>query len=117
MDTLTLKGIEVLCIIGELPEERNREQRLMVNVDLACDCSAAGASDSIRDTIDYAEMSHTIRRALREAKCRLIERAAEEVAAVCLREPRVASVRVSVEKSGAVVGLASAVVTIERSRK
>ncbi len=114
MDTIRLGNIEVLCIIGDLPEERAREQRLLVDVTLEADLSAVMASDRISDTIDYAALSGEIRDALRSAKCRLIERAAGVVADVCLEDPRVERVTVCVKKSGCVPGLGSAEVRITR---
>ena len=50
-DRLELRGLEVECIIGDLPEERGREQRLLVDVSLGCDLAAAGASDALCDTV------------------------------------------------------------------
>ena len=114
MDTIRLANIEVLCIIGDLPEERDREQRLLVDVTLETDLSAVMASDRISDTIDYAALSREIRDALRSAKCRLIERAAGVVADVCLEDPRVERVTVCVRNFGTVKGLGSAEVKIVR---
>jgi len=115
-DRLELLGLEVACIIGDLPEERGHEQRLLIDVSLACDLAAAGASDALRDTVDYAALAAAIRAELRAARCQMIERAAECVARVCLGDPRVRSVRVRVEKQGAVPGLRAAAVTVTRQR-
>ncbi|MDD2460549.1 MAG: dihydroneopterin aldolase [Kiritimatiellia bacterium] len=115
-DRLELLGLEVACVIGDLPEERGREQRLLVDVTLACDLSAAGASDALSDTVDYAALAETIRASLRTARCHMIERAAECVARVCLGNTRVRSARVRVEKQGAVPGLRAAAVTVTRER-
>ena len=115
-DRLELRGLEVECIIGDLPEERGREQRLLVDVSLVCDLAAAGASDALCDTVDYAALAHAVRAALRQARCHMIECAAERVAQVCLADPRVAGVRVRVEKSGVVPGLRAAAVEIVRGR-
>ena len=54
MDTLKINGIEVECVLGDLPEERTREQKIQVDVSLELDLEAASASDSIDDTVDYA---------------------------------------------------------------
>ena len=115
-DRLELLGLEVACVIGDLPEERGREQRLLVDVSLACDLAAAGTSDDLRDTVDYAALAEAIRRRVRAARCRMIERAAELAAQVCLEDPRVSEVGVRVEKTGAVPGLRSAAVEITRFR-
>ena len=114
MDQLKLNGIEVECIIGDLPEERESEQRLLVDVALDIDLADAAASDRLDDTVDYALLVGNIREALEDARCRLLERAAGIVADVCLEEPRVERAAVTVRKFGSVPGVASAAVTLVR---
>ncbi|MGN0846097.1 MAG: dihydroneopterin aldolase [Kiritimatiellia bacterium] len=114
MDALRLNGIEVECILGDLPEERVVEQRILVDVALELDLQEAALSDSLNDTVDYALLVGNIREALEEARCRLLERAADVVADVCLADPRVEHVTVSVRKFGSVSGLGSAEVKITR---
>ena len=75
---LRLDGIEVDCVIGERPDERDRLQRLKVDVDMEIPSTAA-ETDSLADTVDYAALAEKIRAALVEAKCRMIERAAKVV--------------------------------------
>jgi len=114
VDELKLNGIEVECVLGDLPEERTREQKILVDVTLALDLQAAAATDRIADTVDYALLVGNIREALEEARCRLLERAAEVVADVCLADPRVEHATVSVRKFATVPGLVSAEVRIAR---
>ena len=115
MDQLKLNGIEVECIIGDQPEERENEQRLLVDVALDIDLADAAESDRREDTVDYALLVGNIREALEEAQCRLLERAAGVVADVCLSDPRVERVTVGVRKFGSVSGLGSAEVKVTRS--
>jgi dihydroneopterin aldolase len=116
LDVLRLNGIEVACIIGDLPEERQREQRLVVDAALELDLSAAAASDALADTMDYAALTRRIRERLRGAKCRLVERAAALVLEECLADSRVMRATVAVRKSGCVPGLASAEVVLSRNQ-
>ena len=115
MDQLKLNGIEVECIIGDLPEERENEQRLLVDVALDIDLADAAESDRLEDTVDYALLVGNIREALEDAQCRLLERAAGVVADVCLADPRVERVAVGVRQCGSVSGLGSAEVKVTRS--
>ena len=115
MDQLKLNGIEVECILGDLPEERENEQRLLVDVALDIDLADAAESDLLEDTVDYALLVGNIREALEDAQCRLLERAAGVVADVCLSDPRVERVTVGVRKFGSVSGLGSAEVKVTRS--
>ena len=109
---LRLNGLDVDCIIGERPDERERPQRLRVDVELAVDGRAA-ETDDLGDAVDYAALAEAIRTALAEAKCRLIERAAKVVRDVCLADPRISAASVSVTKTGAVPCLASATAVLD----
>ncbi len=116
MDKLELRGLEVRCVIGDLPAERDRERALTLDVALTCDFGAVCASDRVEDTVDYAVLAEAIREALRQARFRMIESAAARVAAVCLEAPRVSEVRVRIAKPDAVAGLREAAVEIVRRR-
>ena len=116
VDKLELRGLEVACVIGDRPEERDREQTLTVDVSLSLDFSAVAGSDALCDTVDYVVLADAVRAALRQARCRMLERAAECVARVCLADPRVAEARVRVEKPGVIPGLRAAAVEITRQR-
>ena len=107
---LELNGLEVDCIIGELPEERVRNQRLVLDVQLDI-CSDSAFSDELADTVDYAALADSIRSALIVAECRMIERAAKVAHDICIADQKVRSAKVKVTKSGAIKRLASASAT------
>jgi len=112
---LELDSLEVDCVIGDLPEERERERRVTVSATLDVG-DAAGATDSLADTADYAALAAGIRDALVRGRCRMLERAASVAADVCLADPRVRSAKVRVAKDGAVPGLKSAAAVCEKSK-
>jgi dihydroneopterin aldolase len=107
MTELFINGIEVDCVIGERPDERCRNQRLLVDVVLAVD-TKADETDELGDTVDYASLADRIRSMLVAAKCKMIERAARLAYELCRSERGVVSAKVTVTKSGAVPGLRSA---------
>ena len=104
---LRLDGIDVDCIIGDLPDERNRLQRLRIDVEVVVPDDVA-SSDDLADTADYVALAEKERSSLVVAKCRMIERAAKVAAEACLSVPRVESATVKVMKAGAVEGIESA---------
>lgn len=108
---LRIGEIAVDCIIGDLPEEREKTQRVTVDIEMEIP-SLCAETDSVDDTVDYAALSLAVRSALVESKCRMIERAAKTVYETVAGFAGCASkVSVSVKKSGAVegVGFAEAV--------
>ena len=112
---LELKGIEADCIIGDRPDERERTQRLAVDVKLEIG-DAVAESDDLDDTVDYAALTEEIRTALAAAKCRMIERAAKVVCDLCMEDAKVCAAAVKVTKAGAVAHLGSASATIAADR-
>lgn len=100
---LKLNGIEVDCVIGERPDERERIQRIYVDVELDLPSTAA-ETDDLADTVDYAALANLIREALVAARCRMIERAAK----IAYDVLPVRTAKVVVTKCGAVPGMASA---------
>ena len=113
---LKLNGLAVDCVIGERPDERDRLQRLCVDVELEVSDRVA-ETDELADAVDYAALADRIRAALVAAKCRMIERAAKIACDVCLGDAKVRSATVTVTKSGAVPGLASAAAVYRQERK
>ena len=115
MTILSLNGLEVECILGDLPHERCTPQRITLDATLEV-TGVADATDMLKDTVDYAALSAEMSAALTGAKCRLLERAARIAAEVCIAGANVGRATVTVTKHGAVPGLKSASATFSVSR-
>jgi dihydroneopterin aldolase len=108
-DRLHIVGLRVECIVGILPEERVREQTLELNLDLHVSTAPAAASGKITDTLDYDRIAHEVSALLRFRRYRLLEMAAEEVAAMLLGvHDRLVQVELRVLKPRALEGRAEA---------
>ncbi|MDD4816460.1 MAG: dihydroneopterin aldolase [Victivallaceae bacterium] len=117
MDKIILRGLEVSTVIGTAESERLAPRMLLLDIELSANLEAAGKSDDLRNTVDYAALAAAIRTLGTENRFFLIERFANEAARLCLAaSPLVAGVTVRVEKAGCVSGLAAAVVEIRRER-
>jgi len=116
MDEISIRRLAVSCIIGCNPPERTHEHTVYVSASLACDCSKAGHSDDLNDTINYHALAMSLRDIALKGKYHLIEAMAEAMAADCLRHEGVVSVRITVEKPSAIEDAECAAVTIERRR-
>ena len=116
MDIVFLEGLEVPCYVGCTAAERETPQSLRVDVQLHCaDLSRAGKTDDLNATIDYRLATEMIAE-LQGKQYLLIERVAEVLAAVALRNPLVVKVQITVRKRPPVQGLEIAGVQIMRSR-
>jgi dihydroneopterin aldolase len=105
---------------GVLPEEQTLGQRFVVDVELATDLRAAGTSDDLDRTVNYAAVYASVREIVTGPPKRLIEAVAEQIAATILADhPAVERIVVRLRKpevpiAGSVLG--SAEVAIERDR-
>jgi 7,8-dihydroneopterin aldolase/epimerase/oxygenase len=112
-DTVSIRGLSVSAVIGAYDWERDVEQTLVFNVDLAADVHKAATSDDLADAINYAAVTETITAVVRDGKFRLIETAASRVADRLLADFVLTWLRVEVVKPRPAEGF-SAAVTIER---
>lgn len=118
MDLIRIRGLELDCIVGIRPFEREREQRVHLDIALGLDLSRAGRAGRIALTCDYSEVADEVIAMLRFRRYHLIEMATEEVAAMLLGTyPAVDMVEVRLDKPGALDGRARvASVEIQRTR-
>jgi FolB domain-containing protein len=108
-DAIRIRDLEVGCTIGINPDERTREQPLVVQVELQIDLAAAGRSAKITDTCNYDRVADEIAALLKFRRYRLLESAAEELSAMLLAvHPVVAGVRLRIDKPEALRGRAGA---------
>ena len=98
MDTISLHGISVECFIGVNPEEKLQKQKLVIDVELYCSTEMAGKSDDLKDTISYAAVFEKVKDFVENKRFNLIEKAAEECAAIILQQFDVEAVKVIVKK-------------------
>jgi len=97
-DTIELKGLRAMVICGALPEERERRQPVEVDVEVEVDLAAAGQSDALEDTVDYARLLAEIELVLTKERFTLLERLAQRVCDVLLIDERVCVATVAVHK-------------------
>ncbi|MEZ5145078.1 MAG: dihydroneopterin aldolase [Acidimicrobiales bacterium] len=97
-DCIELRGLRAVGICGALPEEQARPQPLEVDLDLEADLTAAGASDDLADTVDYAAVAARIEQVVTTERFTLLERLAQRLCDVVLDDDRVLAVTVAVRK-------------------
>jgi dihydroneopterin aldolase/D-erythro-7,8-dihydroneopterin triphosphate epimerase len=113
-DLILIRDLHLRCIIGIHEWEREKRQDVLVNIELEADCAPAGASDDFSDAVDYRALSKKVINLVEESDFFLVEKMAEEIAALCLADPRVEVARVRVEKPGALRFARSVGVEVER---
>jgi D-erythro-7,8-dihydroneopterin triphosphate epimerase len=116
-DEIRIEDLLLRTVIGINGEERRDRQDVLINLVLFVDTRAAGRTDKIADApVNYRDVAKRVITVVEESRFHLIERLAEEIANLCLEEPGVERVRVSVAKPGALRFARSVGIVIERKR-
>jgi FolB domain-containing protein len=98
-DVIELRGLRLRAIVGVLDWERRVTQPLELDLDVALDLSAAGASDDLADTVDYGRLCEVAQAVATEGRFLLLEALAERVAeALLTTDGRIEAVTVAVRK-------------------
>ncbi|MCP5229577.1 dihydroneopterin aldolase [Accumulibacter sp.] len=114
MDIIFIDALRASTQIGIYPREKAMPQTIEISLQIGTSTASAGASDDIRDTIDYATVAERLRSELASRHFNLLERLAEYVATLLLEDFGATWVRVSIAKLGMMSGVQRVGVVIER---
>lgn len=114
--TVLVRGLVVMCSIGILPEEQDTQQRVRVSVELTAPAGSPFPGDNRRRVINYEKIVAAIRAIAASGHIDLCEGFAERLAAACFADPRVAQVRITVEKLDVFADAEGVGTVLERSR-
>ena len=116
-DRLIIRNLELQCIIGAEDWERLMPQRVVVDIELRGDFSAAADSDDLADAMDYRTACIKAAEVAEASEFRLVETLADRIARVALTtHPCITSAIVAVHKPLALAGFGRANVTVEVTR-
>ncbi len=100
-DSILLEGMTFYGYHGVNPEERVLGQRFVVDLEAYLDLAVPAGSDSLEDTVNYADLNNTTRAIVEGEPYNLIEAVAEAVAQGVLAYHSVSAVRVQIKKPSA----------------
>ncbi|HEY3379104.1 MAG TPA: dihydroneopterin aldolase [Armatimonadota bacterium] len=116
MDRILIKDLLTRCVIGVNEGERRNKQDVLINIALQVDLRTPGRTDQLDDTVNYSALKKRILAMVDNSSFYLVEALAEHIAELCLEEPLVAQVQVTVEKPTALRFARSVGVDILRER-
>ena len=112
-----IRGLELRCVIGVEDWERRMPQRVVVDIELRGNFSAAAESDDLADAVDYRTVCVKAMEVAAEGQYRLVEALADRIARTVLGTHEcVSEVTVSVFKPLALVGFGDAEARVEVTR-
>ena len=115
MDIIFIDEMRAETWVGIYPREKAVAQTIEISLQIGVSTASAGASDDIRDTVDYAVVVERLRADLKASHFNLLEKLTEHIATWLLENFAAQWVRVSVAKLGMMPGVKRVGVIIERS--
>jgi len=115
-DRIFIRDLRAETIIGIFDWERKVRQTISFDLEFPADIRKAAKTDRIEDTLNYKSVAKRVLAFVEASECALVETLADQVAQLILREFAVPSVKVLLNKVGAVRGSRDVGVEIERTR-
>lgn len=117
-DYIKIEGLEVFANHGVFKEEVSLGQKFIISAKLGLDVSAAGLTDDLEKSVNYAHVCKFITEFSRNNTFKLIETVAEKLArAVLLEFSNVKECEITVKKPWAPIGLPLECVSVTVERK
>jgi dihydroneopterin aldolase len=104
-DRIALRGLRAHGRHGVYAFERERGQMFRVDAVLELDTRPAAAGDDLGRTVNYADLAHQLYAVLSGDPVNLLETLAQRLADVCLADPLVGAVEITVHKPQAELGV------------
>ena len=117
MDTVFITDLRIETRIGVYEWEKHVRQPVVLNIEIAMPHSRASASDELEDALDYAAVVARLQHFVSDHPHELLERLAEDVAALILGEFHAPWVRVQLAKLAPLPGVRQLGVRIERGTR
>ena len=113
---VTIKGLEPETVIGCYDWERTIKQRLVIDLAMTTDFTAASKSDDLSDALDYAAISEHIIHFVERTNFQLLEALSAAIATEIFKHWPVSQLRVDIDKPGAVKTVSSVGVSLTVDR-
>ena len=92
-----IRGLRLNAQVGVYEEEKHYPQRLLLDLELVVQLTDS-SPDKISQVVDYGALASSIRTLALQQHTELLETLAEQIAQLCLRDPRVTRVDLRLEK-------------------
>ena len=117
MDEICIRDLEIYGHHGVLREENVLGQKFLVSMTLGLSLHRAGISDDIKDSIDYAAVSHLVKEEMEKTTYKLIESLAEHLCeAILIRFQMVERITMELKKPWAPILLPLDTVSVRMER-
>lgn len=96
--TIRITDLHLRTIIGIYDWERETLQDILINITLEFDAAKAIQSDNVKDTVDYKAITKKVIAFVEKSQCYLLEKLTEEVLQIVMKDPKVLTATVRIDK-------------------
>lgn len=95
---INIQGLKVNTIIGTYAEERHNPQILLIDIKIIFDISEVIKTDKLEDTIDYFELTKSIKEKVESSHFALLEKLADFILKIIMKINKVEKAQVIIHK-------------------
>lgn len=111
-----VRDLMLICRVGVTARERNRPQRVRINLEAEV-LPSRPLADDVSRVVDYGWLVERIRHVCEGCSDKLVETLADRIADACFRHPKVLATRIRVEKVDLYADAVGVGIEIERRRR
>ncbi len=116
MATISIEGLETLAIIGVYPHEREKKQRLILDLEFELDISQCAKTDEIGHTLDYDKLSQMLLETVNHSAFKLIESLVQHLADLIEQEFAPKAFKLKVSKPDAIKEARNISISLSRQK-
>lgn len=111
--TIHIRNLRLRTFIGFNPEEMEKQQDVVINIEISYAVAESALRDCVEDALDYKVITKRVIRHVEEGRFLLLERLVSDLLELCSSHPSIRSARVTVEKPHALRFADSVSLTLE----
>lgn len=116
MDTILIEGLQIFCIVGMFPHEREYEQLLLVHIRIGI--PQVWHNDELEHSIDYSQVCRWLESYVQEEKFFTLEKAAQSIIMEMFTLwDIILEIEISLKKTAAIAQADSVGVSMTRTRR
>ena len=118
MDKIIIDSLKIFAYHGVNPEETLMGQWFVLDIEAWADLTNACTTDELDDTVSYAAIIKTVKKAMTEKNCKLLEHAAQRTADAIFNEhDKIKRIRLRLSKPDAPIKADFVFVAVEIERE
>ena len=111
--TIRVQNLRLRTFIGFNPEEMEKKQDVVINIEIDYRLSASALRDCVEDALDYKVITKDVIRHVEAGRFLLLEKLVADVLGICSRHPSVTAAQVTIDKPHALRFADSVSLTLE----